>query len=107
MTTPSVPATTTSPATTTPAATTSPTTNAVLVLSTYNAANKPMVIDCDGEFIIANKEIKPSYSGYYNDDLNFEYGAGVSIYSGCGATLMGQFWYFGGDGDVNKRQVNK
>ena len=33
---------------TVPATTTSPATNAVLVLSTYNAANKPMVIDWDG-----------------------------------------------------------
>ena len=34
-----------------PATTTSPTTNAVLVLSTNNAASKPMIIDFDGEFI--------------------------------------------------------
>lgn len=44
-------------------------------------------------------------SGYYNHDLNFEYGDGVTADTGCGATLMGQFWYFGGYKD-NKRQVN-
>ena len=49
--------TTTAPDITTPSApatTTSPATNAVLVLSTKNAANKPMVIDWDGEFILEN-----------------------------------------------------
>ena len=34
---------------TTPITTTSPTTNAVLVLSTYNAANKPMIVDFNGK----------------------------------------------------------
>ena len=43
---------------TTPATTTSPATNAVLILSTYSAANKPMVIEWDGELISENKEIK-------------------------------------------------
>ena len=66
-----------------------------------------MVIDWDGEFIFANKEIKSNHhSGNYNDDLNFEYGNGTTAFYGCGATLMGQFWYFGG-GNPNKRQVNK
>ena len=41
---------------TTPATTTSPTTNAVLVLSTNNAANKPLVIDWNGEFILKNNQ---------------------------------------------------
>ena len=36
---------------TVPATTTSPATNAVLVLSTINAANKPMVIDWDGKLL--------------------------------------------------------
>ena len=47
--------TTTAPDVTTPTApttTASPATNAVLVLSTSNAANKPMVIDWDGEFVL-------------------------------------------------------
>ena len=39
---------------TSPSTTTSPATNAVLVLSTTNSANKPMVIDWDGEFILEN-----------------------------------------------------
>ena len=46
------------------------------------------------------------YSGNYNDDLNFEYVDGATAAEGCGATLMGQFWYFGGNGSANIRQVN-
>ena len=52
-----------------------------------------------------------SYLGYYNDDLNFgglDYhddltGDRTAVDDGCGATLMGQFWYFGG---YYSRQVN-
>ena len=40
---------------TTPAKTTSPATNAVLVLGTRDPANKPMVIDWNGKFLIENK----------------------------------------------------
>ena len=46
---------------TAPATTTSPATNAVLVLSTRNTANKPMVIDWDGEFISKNDEMVSNY----------------------------------------------
>ena len=52
--------TTTAPDVTTstaPATTTPPATNAVLVLSTLDSANKPMVIDWDGEFNKENDEI--------------------------------------------------
>ena len=49
--------------------------------------------------------MKLKSSGNYNDDINFEYGDGVTVAYGCGATLMDQFWYFGG-GNPNKRQVN-
>ena len=70
-----------------------------------------MVIDWDGKLILKNilsNEFKPWYSGNYNDDLSFEYGAGTTAAYGCGATLMGQFWYFGGtQDDANKRQVNE
>ena len=50
--------------------------------------------------------IQASYSGNYNDDLNFEYGHATTAAYGCGATLMGQFWYFGGYG-IATRQVNE
>ena len=35
-------------------------------------------------------------SGDVNDDLNFEFGDGAVAHNGCGATLFGEFWYFGG-----------
>ena len=62
----------------------------VLVLSTANSANKPMIVD---------------FNGNVNEDLNFEYGEEVTVYDGCGASFMGEFWYFGGDGAANNRQV--
>ena len=45
------------------------------------------------------------FSGVVNDDLNFNYGYGVSAYGGCGVTINGQFWYLGGQGSTYTRQV--
>lgn len=42
--------------------------------------------------------------GNVDDDLIFEYGEGVEAFEGCGATLMGEMWYFGGD--YQSRQVS-
>ena len=42
------------------------------------------------------------FLGKINEDLTFEYGNGARAVYGCGATLKGEFWYFGGN---NKRQV--
>ena len=39
-----------------------------------------------------------------NDDLEFLYGAGTEVMYGCGVSLNGQFWYFGGYSNI--RQVN-
>ena len=36
------------------------------------------------------------YSGNVNDDIAFAYENDAYAYNGCGATLRGQFWYFGG-----------
>ena len=46
--------------------------------------------------------------GKVNDDIDFTYGEETSTYYGCGATLRGEFWYFGGyNGRVNTlRQVS-
>ena len=48
-----------------------------------------------------------------NDDLDFQYGENTMSLSGCGATLMGEMWYFGGyfqdfseQSGQNRRQVN-
>ena len=35
------------------------------------------------------------FDGNINDDLGFEFGEGATVMNGCGATLNGEFWYFG------------
>ena len=55
---------------------------------------------------IASKELKLLFSGVVNNDLDLNYGSGVSPTAGCGVTLRGQFWYFGGSGSQYKRQVS-
>ena len=39
-----------------------------------------------------------------NEDIGFYYEEGTTVAFGCGATLMGEFYYFGGY-ESNKRQV--
>ena len=46
-----------------------------------------------------------NYSGLVDGNLNFNYGDDVSLEYGCGITLHGQMWYFGGTGEY-KRQVS-
>ena len=46
-----------------------------------------------------------NYSGLVDGNLNFDYADEVSLQSGCGITLRGQMWYFGGYGDY-RRQVS-
>ena len=36
------------------------------------------------------------FLGNINENLSFEFGDGTTAYGGCGATLNGEFWYFGG-----------
>ena len=50
-------------------------------------------------------EFSGLFSGNVNDDIDFEYGEGTDARYGCGATLFGQFWYFGGNGSSLNRQV--
>ena len=64
---------------------------AVLILSTRESLNKPLLID---------------FNGNENKQLNFDYDDGVTVYGGCGASLHGVFWYFGGRYSSDKRQVN-
>ena len=42
-----------------------------------------------------------------NEDLNFEYGDGTSLYGGCGGTLQNIFWYFGGFADKRMVKLRK
>ena len=81
-----------------------PTGTAVLVLSTRDLHNKPMVITFEGLRIYLINLIL-IIQGEVNDDLNFQYGSQTSVYDGCGFTLKGQFWYMGGLPDP--RQVKK
>ena len=60
-------------------------------MSTREALNKPLLID---------------FNGNENKQLNFDYDDGVTVYGGCGASLHGVFWYFGGRYSSDKRQVN-
>lgn len=62
---------------------------AVLVLSTKDDENKPMVVNVHGTV---------------DDDLSFSYGEGATAYGGCAATFLGEFWYFGGH-SANNHQV--
>ena len=43
--------------------------------------------------------------GNVNEDVEFYYEEGTTVEFGCGATLMGEFYYFGGY-ESNKRQVS-
>ena len=52
-----------------------------------------------------------SPTGDLNDDLDFQYD-GAEAHNGCAATLMGEFWYFGGgtgstSSNSHKRQVTE
>ena len=61
----------------------------VIVLSTRQETNVPMIVDFDG------KKLKIScidkILGNINDNLNFEYGPGTVSY-GCTATFRGDFY---------------
>ena len=65
-----------------------------------------MIVDFNGKFenFIFFREIDIIYSGNTNEDFTFEYSDGTTAHYGCGATLRGEFWYFGGYSSL-KRQV--
>ena len=42
-----------------------------------------------------------------DDDLIFEYEEDTSVYGGCGTTLMGEMWYFGGFPESMTGQPNQ
>ena len=62
-------------------------------------------LKCSGLFLSnIDTRVNRKHSGNINADINFEYGEGKQAHYGCGASLFGQFWYFGGS-DETKRQV--
>ena len=44
--------------------------------------------------------------GNINEDISFEYGEGSTAYYGCGVVFKGEYFYFGGEGSANNRQVS-
>ena len=108
--------TTTAPDVTTatvPATKTPSNSNAVLVLSTYESSNKPIIVDFDGNSIYFDYKFNlfliiifsNYFQGNINEDFGFEYGIGTQAHQGCGVTFQNEYWYFGGN-SPNKRQVS-
>ena len=48
-----------------------------------------------------------NYSGLIDGNLDIDYGNGVSLESGCGLTLRGQMWYFGGSNGYQRQVSSK
>lgn len=68
-----------------------------------------MIVDFDGKLfyllyvICSYNHIK----GNIYEDLSFEYGEQTRVSYSCGATLMGEFWIFGGQRHLDyERQVS-
>ena len=78
-----------------PDTTTSPTASAVLILSN-SRSEKPLIIDFDGQLIFWYINVR-WFSGNTNENPSFKYEDGTTAFRGCGATLNGEFWYFGGE----------
>ena len=55
-----------------------------------------MIVDFDGQYIFLYIQTNLSL-GNINENLSFEYGYGATAKYGCGATLNGEYWYFGND----------
>ena len=39
--------------------------------------------------------------------MNFEFGDGTDLHNGCAATLLGEFWYFGGGGGASNPYIRQ
>ena len=98
----------------------------VLVLPTYNSRNNPMLVNSQGKSRLSRRyvlhaflsacvsrdsircvPIFQNYLGLVDDNLDFNYGVEVSLKYGCGLTLRGQMWYFGGFGSYIRRVSSK
>ena len=67
-----------------------------------------MIVDFDGKLIVWFFKICNSnnFKGNIYEELSFEFGDQTDVSHSCGATLMGEFWIFGGILN-SKRQVFK
>ena len=98
----------------------------VLVLSTWNSRNNPMLVNIQGKSRLSRRyvlhaflsayvsrdsirivPIFQNYSGLVDGNLNFDYADEVSLWGGCGITLRGQMWYFGGSRDYTRQVSSK
>ena len=75
---------------------------AVLVLSSYEGSNVPMVIGYGGKFCSIPKFLSKILSGEIDDDINFTY-EDAEAYGSCAAIVNNEMYVFGGANQ--KRQV--
>ena len=87
-------------------ATTSPETKAVLILSTNIANNRPLLVDFEGKLVKFLIFFLKFILGNIQNVSEFRYGNDASAVHGCGVTLRGEFYYFGGLGPDSK-QISK
>ena len=57
------------------------------------------------EMLCSRFLLNGTIKGNVNDDVGFYNEEGTTVEFGCGVTLMGEFYYFGGY-ESHKRQVN-
>merc|ERR1712176_1392823 len=60
--------------------------------------------------LVRRSSMLVSFEGSVDDNFEFDYGNEVSLWGGCGITLHGQMWYFGGREENGKwfsRQKSK
>ena len=78
----------------------------MLVLNYHNShINKATLFTFDGKDKRKTKlNDQNVFLGATDDDLSFGLLNGAQAFKGCGATLNGEFWYFGGI-HANFRQV--
>ena len=68
----------------------------VLAKSRVNEVPSALTVDFNGEAIYYLQLSNILFKGNVDENLNFEYGEGTNAFYGCGATLFGEMWYFGG-----------
>ena len=80
-----------------------PTKEAVLLLSSGNSNNVPMVIDFEGGKLANNVSLIFFFIGNVDDDTRFTFDADTEVFQSCATTLNDEFWVIGGY--HKKRQV--
>ena len=81
-----------------------PVKEAVLVLSTYIADHRPLVIGLNGQAIFQILKSQTTILGKIDDDINFTRDFNSEVYGSCAASFRDQMYVFGGY--HFQRQVN-